>query len=299
MQEYIGSYINGNVYTRLKYDGTRERFSFDDEFKPEFAECIDVTLTARCRMGCPFCYANCTPNGKHADILAQHWIETLHPYTELAINGNDLDHPDLVPFLEKMHEKKVIVNMTVHQKQFLDNKSLIHVLTDNHLIYGIGVSLSNPTDEFIKSVKEFPNAVIHTINGILTEDQVNKLAYNGLKLLILGYKNIGRGKNYMADYPEEVCGNMQWLHDNISDLLGKFTVISFDNNSLEQLEIRKYLTPDEWEEFYSGNEGSTSFFIDAVNHEFSESSLTSEDMRYPMMDSVDDMFKVIQNEYEG
>lgn len=298
MAELLGRYLNGNFCTSIYSDGTRERYTDEDEFKPAFAETIDCTLTSRCRMGCKFCYANCTPDGKHADILNQKWLDTLHPYTELAINGNDMDHPDLIPFLEKMRDKKVIVNMTVHQKQFLDNKPLIHVLTDNSLIKGIGISLSNPTDEFIKSVKEFPNAVIHTINGILTKEQVDKMSYKGLNLLILGYKNIGRGKKYINDYPEEVCGNMQWLHDNISDLLGKFTVISFDNNSLEQLEIEQYLTPDEWEEFYSGNEGSCSFFIDAVNHEFSESSLTSEDMRYPMMDSVDAMFKVIQNEYE-
>ena len=40
--------------------------------------------------------------------MNQSWIESVHPYTELAINGNDLDHPDLYEFLEYMKFKKVI-----------------------------------------------------------------------------------------------------------------------------------------------------------------------------------------------
>jgi hypothetical protein len=61
---------------------------------------IDVTITTKCDGGCGFCYMNCTEKGIHAN-LNQPWVDTIRPYTEVAINGNDLTHPGLIEFLTK------------------------------------------------------------------------------------------------------------------------------------------------------------------------------------------------------
>ena len=108
MLKLLGVYKNGNYTVNVLSDGTKIRETNEDEFIPSFSENCDCKITDKCDGGCPFCYEGCTPNGKHGDILNYKFLDTLHPYTELAINGNDMSHPDLIPFLIKLKEKKVI-----------------------------------------------------------------------------------------------------------------------------------------------------------------------------------------------
>lgn len=188
----LSVYKNGNTTVTRWDDGTTARCTEDNEFRPDFAENCDVKITDRCDGGCKFCYEGCTPSGKHGDILNDTFINSLHPYTELALNGNDLSHPYLIAFLSKLKEKKVIANLTVNQIHFERFYYFIKELLDKKLIWGLGISLREPTDAFINLVKTIPNAVIHTINGILTENDLDRLANHNLKILILGYKTTGR-----------------------------------------------------------------------------------------------------------
>jgi len=182
----LGIYKNGNMRTRIFSDGTKIRETEDDEFIPEFAENMDIKISNYCDMDCKFCHEGSTKNGKHGDILNQRFIETLHPYQEVALGGGDAtSHPDLVPFLHKLKDRKVIVNMTVNQRHFEQKQELIKKLVDEKLIYGLGVSLVNPTDEFISLIQQYPNAVIHVINGILKPSDVEILSDKNLKILIL------------------------------------------------------------------------------------------------------------------
>ena len=52
------------------------------------------------------------------------------------------------------------------------------------------------TDELLKLIKQLKNVVIHTICGLLTKSQIEKLKDNDINLLILGYKNVGKGVEY-------------------------------------------------------------------------------------------------------
>ena len=125
----LGKYQNGNYEVLLFTDGSKIRYMEEfKEFKPEFPESIDVNFTEKCNQKCPYCYLGCMTTGKHSDILEQEWINTLKPYTEIAINGNDMDHPDLRFFLLKMKKQNVIVNLTVNQNQFINNFELINSL---------------------------------------------------------------------------------------------------------------------------------------------------------------------------
>ena len=206
------NYKNGNyiVHFNLK-DGTKIRENDLDNLTPAFAENCDVKITDKCDGGCEFCYEGCTINGRHGDILNYKFLDTLHPYTELAINGNDLSHPDLIPFLEKLKEKKIIVNMTVNQIHFEREQEFIHQLVNDKLIYGLGISLKYPSGNFIELVKKYPNAVIHTINGITTLEDYKMLADLNLKVLILGYKELQRGISYMDT-------NFVTVHQNQAEL---------------------------------------------------------------------------------
>ena len=125
----LGVYKNGNFATKIFSDGTKIRETEDDEFIPEFAENMDIKISNYCDMGCKFCHEGSTKNGKHGDVLNQKFIETLHPYQEVALGGGDAtSHPDLIPFLHKLKDRKVIVNMTVNQQHFEQKQELIKKL---------------------------------------------------------------------------------------------------------------------------------------------------------------------------
>ena len=105
--ELLGRYKNGNVITTIYSDGTKERFTYDDEFHPIFAENMDIKICNRCDRGCPWCHEGSTPDGKLGDIMNEKFINTLHAYQEVALGGgNVLEHPDLIPFLQKLRDKK-------------------------------------------------------------------------------------------------------------------------------------------------------------------------------------------------
>ena len=294
MLKLLGVYKNGNYSVKILSDGTKIRETEDDEFIPSFAENCDCKITDKCDGGCPFCYEGGTPNGKHGDILNYKFLDTLHPYTELAINGNDMSHPDLIPFLMKLKEKKVIANLTVNQIHFERHQSLIRKLVDEKLIYGLGISLKEPTEEFISLVKTYPNAVIHVINGILSASDVEKLSDNNLKMLILGYKHLRRGEDWYDKDHENIIAKQMWLKENLDKMLSHFEVISFDNLAITQLDVKRLMNEEQWEEFYMGDDGNYTFYIDMVDGTFGKNSLATK--RYPVMDSIDEMFQKILNE---
>ena len=288
----IGRYKNGNYTVTILSDGTKIRENDLDFLEPAFAENCDVKITDKCDGGCEFCYEGCTVNGKHGDIMNYKFLDTLHPYTELALNGNDLSHPDLIPFLEKLRSKKVIANMTVNQIHFERHYDFISELISKNLIYGIGVSLRKPTHEFIEKIQKFPNAVIHTINGILSPSDYEILKDNNLKVLILGYKHLRRGNDYYAVNHIHVQQMQSWLYNNLKEMLNHFEVVSFDNLAIEQLDVKRLLSDKDWDEFYMGDDGTMTFYIDMVEGTFGKNSLATE--RYPIMDSIDEMFQKIR-----
>lgn len=292
-------YKNGNYVVAIsEIDGTKIRKTDENEFIPSFAENCDVKITDKCIQGCPFCYEGCTRAGKHGDLFKyKNLLDSLHPYTELALNGNDLDHPQLEEFLELLKEKKVFANITVNQSQFHINFEKLKKWQENKLIYGIGVSLisGKVSKGFIQNVKALHNIVIHTIVGILTEEDINTLKDNGLKILLLGYKNRQRGDSFLRTHFSDIYDNKQYLYDKLEEITKQFKVVSFDNLALEQLDVKRLLTEKEWESFYMGDDGGFTFYIDLVEGKFAKNSVSDE--RYDIENkTVDEMFQFIRNE---
>jgi hypothetical protein len=304
----LGQYKNGNYQVTILSDGTKIRRTDEDEFIPEFPENADVKITDKCSQGCPFCYEGCTKQGEHSylmcedDTFGQHWMYTLKPYTELAINGNDLDHPDLDKFLLKMQDMKVVVNVTVNQNQFMKHLDYLKMLTKYKMIYGLGVSLVNANDEkFFEALKEFPNAVIHTIAGILTSEDIIKLMSYHVKVLILGYKTLGRGIAYKENVFNHVKDYIQQLQFWLPKMVENCKVVSFDNLAIEQLNVKELLfkdKQDEWDEFYMGDDGNFTLYIDAVNQTFAKNSCMPKEERFPIAGrSMTAMFNFIRDRY--
>lgn len=291
----LGSYKNNDYTCTMFSDGTKIRWNDKDSFNPIKPESIDLKITNRCNMECGMCHENSTPDGKHGDILNLPFIETMFPYSEVAIGGgNPLTHPDLIEFLEGLKERKILASMTVNQVHFMHNIDLLKELTDKKLIYGLGISyIGGRHENCINAIKQFPNAVVHVINGIVHMDSLEALAHNDLKILVLGYKEFRRGK---ALYDE--CGSqINYLKAQFYDLLPKmvndgwFKCISFDNLAIKQLEPKRLMSDKDYKEFYMGDDGEFSLYVDAVNREFAQSSVSTD--RYPLMDDIKDMFDIV------
>lgn len=298
MVKVIAQYKNGNTMVTLFNDGTKIRETNDDEFRPEFPENCDMTISTVCDNGCEFCYMNCKPDGEYADFEKYPFLNAMHKGMELAINLNFPAHPKLMEFLEKMSEQGVFVNATVSERHFMKHRDFIRKLTEAHLLWGLGISYAGVTDndEFINAVKEFPTAVIHTIAGLITYDTVRNLSGHGLKLLVLGYKNIGRGESYWDRNNPIIKEGIDWIAEELPYLTDKFRLISFDNLAIEQLRVRDWIDKDVWDERYQGEEGNQTFYIDLVHGTFARDSLIKEN--FPIGDkSLKEMFEIIRQNY--
>ena len=288
-------YKNGNATVSLFDDGTRIISYPDDEtLNLTFSLSMDCKITNKCPMNCPMCHEKSTPDGKHGDIMNAKFIDTLHSGTEIAIGaGSVTTHPDLIPFLKKLKSIRVYPSITVHQKEYEANMGIIKNLIDNQLIYGLGVSFSSKDDAIWNDILSNKNVVVHLINGIHGEDVFDYFAYRGVKILILGYKDFGRGHDLLQTIASNtIKENKEWLKENIKEYMSKYDTVSFDNLAIEQLNIKNILSDDKWKEFYQGDDGTSTMYVDLVKNEFAKTS-TSE-KRYELLYDIEDMFKIIK-----
>lgn len=296
MMSLIGQVRNGNYIMQLWSDGSKVRYNDLDYFEPENVESIDLKITNRCFRGCSFCHENSTYDGKHGDILNLPFLDTMLPYSEIAIGGgNVLLHPDLIPFLEGLKERKLIANMTVHQDDFMANSDFLKYLVEDKLIYGLGVSLNYVDDEFIEVIKEFPNAVIHIINGVVSVSELESLANNNLKILILGYKKFRRGKDLYNIIGYDIEHYKSELYEALPTIVsnGWFDYVSFDNLAIKQLDPKRFMSEDKWKSFYMGDDGAFTMYIDAVERKFAKSSTSTE--RCGLTDDIKEMFDKVRS----
>lgn len=291
----LGEYINGNYNVSIYSDGTKVRETLvpeDTEFISEFPECMDVKITNNCDMGCAYCHENSTVDGLHGELLNNEFINTLNPYTEIAIGGgNPLAHPQLVEFLEMLKSKNIIANITVNQTHFMQDTSFIDNLISADLVKGVGVSFTHYDESFVKLAQEYPNLVLHVINGVVNFNDLKKMFGKDLKVLILGYKNIRRGIDY---YSQKVEDNKKIIYDNICKIVAGFKVTSFDNLAINQLKLKRIFADKDWNEFYMGDDGQFTMYIDLVKREFARSSTSPK--RYEIFDNIGDMFRVVKAE---
>ena len=160
------------------------------------------------------------------------------------------------------------------------------------------MSLTKADTEFIDTIKQYPNAVVHTIAGITTEDNYKLLANHGLKILILGYKTFGRGVRVLNNFAAAMVVNYQ--KEKLSELLPQmikdkwYKNISFDNLALKQLDVKSLISDALWKTFYMGEEGTTTMYVDMVKREFATNSTSA--IRYPLLDNIEDMLNTIHYE---
>lgn len=277
------SYKNGNYNVTILNDGTKIRVTDENDFIPSRPETLDINISNYCENNCEYCYLNATIKGKHGN-LNHDFLNTIPEFTEVAINY--ARHPGLFEFLKRMKEQNIIVNITINEIDLVKDWKDILYYQQNKLVYGIGVSLCIKDENTKWIVQNFDNVVAHTIFGITTLEDYYWISESFDKVLVLGYKRKGRGRNII---PGNVFG--------IEEIYDLFKIVSFDNLGIEQTNIKEKVSEQEWEQSFMGEEGTASFFIDTVEEKFYKSSLDEDGEDINNL-SVIEMFNNIKNKKE-
>lgn len=295
----LGKYMNGNTLVTLYEDGTKIMFTKDDEFDLEFPTNMDIKITNQCPIGCAFCHENSHPNGKHAPLSNFDFINSLTAGTEVALGGGALTtHPNLEEILIKFKKQGVIANCTVHIQEVLKHADMLADFQSRELIHGIGVSVQSRklTDLEKEQLSKLKNVVFHVINGIVDIDSLKDLskAIEQPKLLILGYKDFRRGHEVYLKARELIEIKQNAVKNSLQDIAKMFKVVSFDNLAIEQLDVKSQVDEDTWRACYQGDEGTSTFYINAVEGEFAKNSISTK--IYKLTDNVKDMFNTVRKE---
>lgn len=247
------------------------------------------------------CYQGCSKTGKHADIKKfiknkHSFLYSLHEGTELALNGNEPLHPDLELLLKFCKKRHIVANLTVNEITLITHMKQIEKWLEKGLINGIGISPKAYGPVMIDWASKHPTAVIHTIAGITSDTQYKAMYDKGIKVLILGYKDFGRGVSYKEDEAEAVYikTKTKWLKDNVKYFVNHFKVVSFDNLAIEQLNPKSFLTDQQWETFYRGDDGHHTLFIDLVSETFAKNSVQPKENHIPIKNNIRDMLRIIR-----
>jgi len=276
-------YINGNYMVTIYDDGTKIRVTPDNHFNSTRVETLDINISNYCKNNCNFCFINASILGRHCELNVLRKMQIPY-YTEIAINF--AEHPQFEEILKIFKEKRCILNITIHQKDLIKYHEKIFEYQKNKLIYGVGVSISEYSSELNKIIQGRKNPLLHVIAGITSLKEIEKFKNQKYNLLILGFKNKGKGKNVVPNLNEYI--------NNYKNLRDWFKIISYDNLAIEQLNIKNFITKEEWDSYYMGNEGNASFYIDLVNNTFAKSSL--EETCYPIKQlTIKEMFKYVKN----
>lgn len=258
-------------------DGTKIRYS---EYDAEYPESIDFKITDYCDQNCSICHESSTKNGLHFDAgEAINLLSTLPVQTEVAIGGGNpgVLYEEINEMIEALPD--IIFNVT---------------LNSNHINYvgkikanAFGISCTN-NQFFITYPMEVPNIVIHLIAGHNTIDSAKFFVKHYPRILILGYKSMGRGVHNtptvnLSDWRRRIGEIIQYASYHNPEVL-----ISFDNLALKQLDISRFFTSEHFKRLYMGDDGKYSMYIDMVNHKYAKSSLST---KYDFInESIKDMF---------
>lgn len=267
----LAEYKNGNTNVTIFSDGTKIR-EYEGEPFVVYPESIDVKITDYCDLGCAWCHESSTKKGVPGDLNSL--LEVLHGLpsgVELAIGGgNPLSHPDLTSFLLELKSRGFIANLTVNQGHLKRYKEMLLGFIRKELVRGVGISMISDDLENIKPLMEATgNIVFHLIVGVNRVTLLNALlSVRDVKILLLGYKKFGFGKDFFG---VQVAENMQEWKKALPAFLESCS-ISFDNLALEQLQVRRLLTNEAWESFYMGDDFHFTMYIDAVKQEYAPTS---------------------------
>ena len=286
----LHSYTNGDTSVSIYSDGTKIR-DISKGTRADFPESIDVKITNWCDAGCHWCHEKSTPKGWHGNLQETLEILTQLPAgVEIAIGGgHPLSHPGFIDFVRILSSKGIICNVTINEKHFEKELMLIQDLVSKGFIKGVGYSYNSKPCTW-----KYEHLVTHVIIGLTDPKSVGDIVKVNPKILLLGYKSVGRGILYRNKFPEVVEDNIAaWYR--LLPFIAREAHLSFDNLAIEQLKpARIFRRKSDYEKFYMGRDGVYSMYMDAVTLTYSQSSTHSTKIAFGK--NIKDMFLSIHPE---
>lgn len=282
-------YQNGNYVVQLWEDGTKLRLiDTPQSLSPIWPESLDIKITNRCDGSCPYCHEESERQGECFKVEnAWNLLKDLPAGVELAFGGGNplCCKEELLWLFPKL---SCVTNLTVHAQHL----SQLGKLKPTALGISYEESFHNDIEQFSQEYGEQIQVVVHLIAGVHTIEDLQKCLKSFNRVLILGYKQVGRG---IAFYKPAIKNNLSnWQKHIRPYLYCPSKVVSFDNLAVQQLNINSLFTKEVWERIYMGDDGLFSMYLDLVKMEFAESSTAK--MRYKIENglSIQEMFQRIR-----
>jgi len=286
--------------------GFKARFSPEPYLKATAPELVDVKITDYCPYGCTFCYQGSTREGAHAplDLI----LRTADRLAEIGVfevalgGGEPMMHPDFPAIVKAFRDRGITPNVTSFGVEWLKRPEILNVLG---LIGGLGVSVQTPDSvQKIVQIKQalrmipggqrvqiLPQHAVGTGDLIGIVDEL-RAAFGDTKLLLLGFKNVGRG---IAGQSHPQCDDdvIEAIEALQEDAWGD-SYLSVDTafldqypNVIEHLDVPEHMT--------SSPEGMFSMYIDLVAGTMGPSSYCPQDAYVPLdLDGILDVFALWQ-----
>lgn len=241
-----GSYAFYDPQTGDKFRWSRE--TLDKSVAPEL---VDVKITDKCSYGCAFCYQGSTKEGKHAPLSTVKSIidELAKAGTfEIAIGGGEpTEHPQFVEILKHAISKGVTPNFTTFTDKWINTKvgkGVEEAIKNSKHGIGIGVSVAGEKDlvkvgnirdalSSVRGAQVIAQTVVGVASAKVTTGLMDMAIRDGHSVLLLGYKETGRGTDFNR---KEVTH--EDVHEMISHFLGART------NDWEDVSLMRHLSVD-------------------------------------------------------
>lgn len=272
-------------------NGLKVRFGPASYTKASAPELVDIKITDYCPYGCAFCYQDSTKAGAHGDLdQIKRIIDRLAELDvfEIAIGGGEpVLHPEFPEIVRYAHERGITPNVTVFGVEWLEKPAIVEAVKS--FVGGVGVSVHRSADlskvARIKDAIGYRHYVVaqHVVGsdpGLLELARAVAQEWGG-KLLLLGYKSVGRGGRPAYPVPRGEMEEVLRIVRHANDMS-----LSVDTAFLDQypgLDIPKVLT--------TSPEGKFSCYIDAVAGKIAPSSYCAASEYLPLrLDAIREDF---------
>ena len=281
------TYKNWDFEVSILSDWTKIR---SWSWNPIYPESLDLKITNFCDKGCIYCHEQSSIDWQHwnIDLIKSIFYGTEIKGIEIAIwGGNPLAHPQLLDLLYYLKQNWFIANITVNSFHLEKYKEFLTKLINEKLIYWLWISYDSIFKSSILEFLQYEHCVIHMIAGWNTIKEIEELynLNNKVKVLILWFKNYWKGICLYAKMKEKIT---QYKKELRSIIRKEGITLAFDNLAIIQLEIRRFFTTNEWNQFYMGDDWKFTMFIDLPNEKYTKSSTSIE--RYDLKGNLKDIF---------
>jgi hypothetical protein len=266
--QLLAGYHNGGYQVQIFSDGTKVRTELDASMPPVLPEQMDLKITDWCDAGCAWCHEKSTVKGTHGDVTRTlELLKDLPPGTEVAIGGGDpLSHPEFERFVRGLRAQGLVPSVTVNGRHFDRHRAMLEMLTSEGQLFGVGISYHDRLPDW-----DYEHMVLHLIAGVNPPSVLDE-ATRRMKVLILGYKQFGRGKKLFELRTQQVQDTIaSWYRELF--IVAQNHHLSFDNLAIDQLKPQRvFKDPAAYTRQYMGPEGQFSMYVDAVTETFALSS---------------------------